>query len=59
MFPSIYWPTQYGGWCNPYFGGFGHLNLPQAGAGFFWPGFTFPFILQTPYNYALQAGFVA
>lgn len=59
IFPSGYLFPYYGGICNPYFGGFGHLNLPTAGAGFWWPGYTFPFNFQTPALYALKAGFVA
>lgn len=58
IFPSTYWFTQYGGPCNPYFGGFGHLNLPLAGAGYTWPGYTYPFIFQNPALFAAQAGFV-
>ncbi len=45
-------------WIDPYFGGFGHFNLPLSGAGFTWPGFTYPFNFQTPQLFALQAGFV-
>ena len=59
IFPSGYLFPYYGGCFNPYFGGFGHLNLPTAGAGFWWPGFTYPFNFQTPAGYALQAGFIA
>jgi hypothetical protein len=59
MFPSTYLYPQFGFGLNPYFGGFGHLNLPFAGAGFLWPGYTFPFNLQPPQLYAVQAGFVA
>lgn len=59
IFPSGYIPTAYGGPCNPNFGGFGHVNLPTGGTGYFWPGFTFPFNLQSPALYALKAGFVA
>lgn len=58
IFPSGYILPFYGGVCNPYYGGFGHLNLPTGGAGFLWPGYTFPFNLQTPQLYALQAGFI-
>lgn len=59
IFPSTYiWPA-YGGVFNPYFGGFGHFNLPTAGAGYAWPGFTFPCNFQSPYLYAIKAGFVA
>ncbi|MFZ5825137.1 MAG: hypothetical protein ACOY94_12900 [Bacillota bacterium] len=59
IFPSTYlWP-EFGGVFNPYFGGFGHFNHPFAGAGFLWPGFTFPYNLQSPALYALKAGFVA
>jgi hypothetical protein len=37
IYPSAYiWP-EYGGWFNPYFGGFGHFNHPFAGAGYTWP----------------------
>lgn len=54
IFPFPYfWP-----WWDPYFGGFGHFNLPVAGAGWTWPGFTFPFNFQTPQLYAIKAGFV-
>lgn len=59
MFPSAYlWP-EYGGVFNPYFGGFGHLNLPQAGAGFWWPGYTYPANFQPPSLYSTKALFVA
>jgi len=59
IFPSTYiWP-EFGGVFNPYFGGFGHVNLPFAGAGYAWPGFTYPFIFQSPFLYAVKAGFVA
>lgn len=59
IFPSTYLSPVFGGVFNPYFGGFGHLNLPFAGAGYLWPGYTFPFNLQSPALYALKAGFVA
>jgi hypothetical protein len=59
IYPSAYLWTQYGGVFNPYFGGFGHLNTPTAGAGYAWPGFTYPFNFQSPYLYARKAGFVA
>ncbi len=59
IFPSGYLFPQFGGVFNPYFGGFGHYNHPFAGAGFFWPGFTFPLNLQSPALYAIKAGFVA
>lgn len=59
IFPSTYlWP-EFGSVFNPYFGGFGHFNHPFAGAGFLWPGFTFPYNLQSPALYSLKAGFVA
>jgi hypothetical protein len=59
IYPSAYiWP-EYGGWFNPYFGGFGHFNHPFAGAGYTWPGFTFPFNFQSPALYSVKAGFVA
>jgi hypothetical protein len=59
IFPSAYTTAAFGGLCNPYFGGFGHFNLPTAGTGYLWPGFTYPFNLQPPSLYALKAGFVA
>lgn len=59
IFPSTYLPTAYGGVFNPYFGGYGHLNLPQAGAGMTWPGYTFPLNFQDPATYAVKARFVA
>lgn len=59
IFPSGYlWP-QYGGVFNPYFGGFGHFNLPQGGAGYLWPGFTYPVNKQTPAFFADTARYVA
>lgn len=58
IYPAFYTSTVFGGVFNPYWGGFGHFNLPYAGAGFFWPGYTFPFNLQTPELYARKAGFV-
>lgn len=58
-FPSAYQYTQCGGLCNPYFGGFGHVNLPQAGAGYLFPAYTFPYNLQSPAFFAVKAGFVA
>ena len=59
IYPSAYiWP-EFGGVLNPYFGGFGHFNLPQSGAGYTWPGFTYPFNFQSPYLYAIKARFVA
>jgi len=59
IFPSAYsWPI-FGGTGNPYFGGFGHLNLPIAGAGYTWPGYTYPFNFQSPLLYAIKARFVA
>lgn len=59
IYPSAYVATAYGGIYNPYFGGFGHVNLPTAGAGYLWPGFTYPFNFQSPVLYAFKAGFVA
>jgi hypothetical protein len=59
MFPAAYVHPAFGGIFNPYFGGFGHLNKPVAGAGLFWPAFTFPFNLQSPALYAQRAGFLA
>lgn len=59
IFPSTYLFPYAGGLFNPYFGGFGHVNLPFAGAGYLWPGFTYPFNLQPPWLYAIKAGFVA
>ncbi|HWI61836.1 MAG TPA: hypothetical protein VNT75_08365 [Symbiobacteriaceae bacterium] len=59
IFPSGYVCNFCGGLFNPYYGGFGHFNLPAAGAGYAWPGFTYPFNFQSPYLYALKAGFVA
>lgn len=59
IFPSSYLYPQYGTIFNPYFGGFGHLNLPTAGAGFTWPAYTWPLNLQSPALYTVQAGFVA
>jgi hypothetical protein len=58
-FPSGYNFVQGGGTCNPYFGGFGHVNLPQAGAGYAWPAYTWPFNFQSPVFFAVKAGFVA
>lgn len=46
IFPSGYVCTFCGGLFNPYYGGFGHFNLPTGGAGYAWPGFTFPFNVQ-------------
>ncbi len=58
VFPAAYIPSQYGGVFNPLWGGFGHVNLPTAGAGFFWPAYTFPCNFQSAQLYALKAGFV-
>lgn len=33
------WFPYIDGLWNPYYGGFGHFNLPIAGAGYFYPGF--------------------
>jgi hypothetical protein len=62
--PPVIFPSQFdipylGGPFNPYYGGFGHWNSPVAGAGFTWPGFTFPFNFQPPFLYAVKARFVA
>jgi hypothetical protein len=59
IFPSGYIHPAFGGPFNPYFGGFGHLNTPTAGAGFLWPAYTFPYDFQSPALYAVKARFVA
>lgn len=59
FFPSGYLLPYAGGVLNPHFGGFGHFNHPFAGAGFLWPGYTYPFNFQTPHLYALKARFIA
>jgi len=59
IFPSTYFSPIKGGIFNPYFGGFGHYNHPFAGAGYLWPGFTYPYNLQTQAGFARAAGFIA
>ncbi|MGE5675477.1 MAG: hypothetical protein ACM3XM_16645 [Mycobacterium leprae] len=61
MFPSTYLHPGFGGWLNPYFGGFGHVNLPQAGTGYgyLWPSYTFPLNFQPPWLYAGKSLFAA
>lgn len=59
FFPSAYNEPWLGGPFNPYYGGFGHWNHPFAGAGYLWPGFTYPFNFQSPFEYAVKARFVA
>lgn len=58
IFPAAYLHPGFGGLFNPYFGGFGHYNHPLAGAGYGWPGFTYPFNFQSPLRFALKAGFL-
>jgi hypothetical protein len=62
---AIFYPTgaylnaNLAGPCNPYWGGFGHFAVPAAnGAGFFYPAYTYPFLLQSPRLFAKQAGFI-
>lgn len=38
-----WFPFINGVW-NPYYGGFGHFNLPFSGAGYAYPGFQFPLL---------------
>lgn len=61
----MYFPTgaylwaPFSGPCSPYWGGFGHFAVPGAnGAGFTYPAYTAPFILQGPATFALKAGFI-
>lgn len=37
------WFPYINGIVNPYYGGFGHFRTPSSGAGFAYPGFTWPF----------------
>lgn len=60
IYPAGYLFPAFGGVFNPYFGGFGHFNHPlAAGAGFAWPGFTYPYNFQSPLRFAIKAGFIA
>ncbi len=44
MFYGLTWFPFIGPFPNPYYGGFGHFNTAAAGAGYLYPGFTFPFL---------------
>lgn len=57
IFPSGYVTPWRGGIFNPYYGGFGHVNLPVGGIGYTYPAFTFPYYFQTAEWFAIQAGF--